>query len=220
MSDNDENLACFLKQDPFDIAEKVTGKSYKHDETTQGVGFLMTQSLAKEKHDALKARGDTVFRNTISDYVRIIEAYGFEKVLVVPFTSNYAQIEALFVYAHKAKGLLLGFDTFHGETVNGGNVYYNWVPNEDEKLHNLISSGGYYKDVWAGHHDCREALIFNLTNLDKHGKLLSRWTHRPFLWLLHYMDTSNKDYNYEKINAERIGMLPDWVQTMITPVEE
>lgn len=219
MSD-DEKLASLLKRDPFDIAEKVTGKFYKNDEATQGLGLLMTQSLAKEKHDTLKARGDTVFRNTIKEYVQIIEAYGFEQVLVVPFTSNYAENEALFVYAHKSKGLLLVFDTYHGETVNGGRVYYNWVPNEGEKMYNLVSSGGSYNDVWAGNHDCREALIFNLTNLDKHGKLLSRWTHRPFLWLLHYMDTRNKDYNYEKINAERIGMLPDWVQTMITPVEE
>jgi hypothetical protein len=49
------------------------------------------------------------------------------------------------------------------------------------------------------------------------GEFLPQWVEQPLLWLLHYRDTDTPDYDYAAINAERIGLLPRWVQTMITP---
>jgi len=60
--------------------------------------------------------------------------------------------------------------------------------------------------------DCREALKYNIEQLELNGSFVKPWVERPFLWLLHYMDTKVEGYRYEKINAERIAMLPEEVR--------
>ena len=35
------------------------------------------------------------------------------------------------------------------------------------------------------------------------------------MWLLHYMDTRDKDYDYVAITKERIAMLPQWARDVI-----
>ena len=79
------------------------------------------------------------------------------------------------------------------------------------------SSGGAHKteNVWIGDHDGREALLFNLDRLRKHGDFLAPWIEQPFLWLLHYTDSKTDGYDYKAIARERIAMLPPWVQEMI-----
>lgn len=76
-----------------------------------------------------------------------------------------------------------------------------------------------YRLVWVGDHDCREALKMNVTNLIHNGVFLAKWKKSPFLWLLHYMDTKTEGYDYEKINAERIAMLPEYVRNAINAPE-
>lgn len=69
--------------------------------------------------------------------------------------------------------------------------------------------------IWSGNHDCREALKFKINRLAENGTFVAKWKKQPFLWLLHYMDTKNEDYNYKVINEERIAMLPVDVQELI-----
>jgi hypothetical protein len=69
--------------------------------------------------------------------------------------------------------------------------------------------------IWSGNHDCREALKFNINQLAENGTFVKKWKKQPFLWLLHYMDTEKKDYDYNAINKERIAMLPIEVQELI-----
>lgn len=71
------------------------------------------------------------------------------------------------------------------------------------------------RTIWSGDHDCREALKFNINRLAENGTFLKKWKEQPFLWLLHYGDTNNKDYDYKAINDSRIKMLPEDVQQMI-----
>lgn len=152
-------------------------------------------------------------------YRAIIENYGFEQALEIPFDGRDGEKDTFFVYAHR-DGLLLSFDTFwNRKSVNAATVRYNWRPNGDRSQwrDGMVSSGHLHKteDVWIGDHDAREALLFKLDRLRKHGEFLNPWIERPFLWLLHYMDTKRPGYSHDAINAERIALLPAWVQEMI-----
>lgn len=69
--------------------------------------------------------------------------------------------------------------------------------------------------IWSGNHDCREALRFNISQLKKHGTFIPSWVQAPFLWLLHYRDTKDEEYDYKALNKERIALLPLHVQAAI-----
>ena len=215
-----------LTFDPLDAAEQITGESYKCDEGTSALGFLLALQHNQVKNERLMALGDTTLQNDLVRYTDIIKSLGFELVLDLPFTApgwnpeDPARNEHYFIYAHR-DGLLLAFDTYDETRVNGGKVYYCWKPGV-ENYWGLTSSGSMYLDdqgekFWGGDHDCREAIKHKLGKLWDNGTFYAQWPkgNRIFLWLLHYRDTRTEGYDYEAINAERIVMLPDWVRTMI-----
>ena len=68
--------------------------------------------------------------------------------------------------------------------------------------------------VWDGDHDCREALILNLTRLEQNGKFIP-WIKPPFVWALHHMDTKDPDYDYAKITLRRMEQCPQYVQDAV-----
>lgn len=225
---NDSQLYDTLHLDPIGFAEQVTGSSYKDDPDTLALGFGILQDQAKLKERVLTARGDTTFRNKLDRYVRIITDYGFRLVLDVPFEmegygrDGVTTTEHLFVYWHD-DGLLLAFTTYQETNVNGGNVYYAWEPNDwnDPECWRCTSSHEAVGDdnVILGYHDCREALIFNLEQLRKHGRFLNPFPRAPRLWLAHYGPSDKKDHrepgfceHYERIRQERAALLPDDVR--------
>lgn len=90
--------------------------------------------------------------------------------------------------------------------------------------------------VWAGDHDAREAIKFNIRQLEKNYIFLPKWKKKPWLWLLHHMDVKGPDgkqlegeymyrqrpkpeglltYDSDAINARKIAQLPDYVQEAI-----
>lgn len=91
---------------------------------------------------------------------------------------------------------------------------------ENRKLIDEALSKVSYRMVWVGDHDCREAVKTNILGLIDNGVFLPKWKKRPFLWLLHYMDTKTEGYDYEAITNERIAMLPEDVRKAITPDAE
>jgi len=221
-----------LTFDPLQEAENVTGISYK--DTSKGEGFdnpanlmglMFAQEHSKAKREALEELDDTYHNMNLYDYQRVIEKYGFEKVLEDDFVNPHGTDkenethEKYFVYAHK-KGLLLAFDTFswtpdNKPCVNGGSVYYQWKPLVDDWT-NSISSGGMIADnLWSGSHDCREALIHNLDKLNNRGEFIKPWQNKPWLWLIHYGETKDKGYDHNAITNGRIKRLPQWVQDFI-----
>ena len=172
-------------------------------------------------NDLLKLNDDTTLMNTLEDYLRIIKDEGFEIVSKIDFINDYESHdkESLFIAWHK-DGILLVFDTYRGKDINGGHFYYNWKPNPDEKeWFYYTSSGCFNKDLktYIGSHDAREALRFHINQLREHGTFLSQWIERPFIWLLHFMDTRGDKYDYPAINEARISVLPDHVKKAITP---
>lgn len=244
----DAALKRLLHFDALDIAERITGTHASQQDASLGgyrpsmretnmLGFALMHENSARKQIALESMGDTTFTNDIDRYISIIEADGFVKVYEESFIDDKwpehgIRTETFFIFAHRRDGLLLEFDTHGGTHVNGGKVYYNWLPNPvaegERRDYRLTSSGsmrGSDKDgwVWCGDHDCREALIFNLNQLRANGTFLPVWRHRPWLALLHYMDWHHQPkpnepgyHNYSRrITKKKTSKLPFWVRRMI-----
>lgn len=239
MPDFDDDIKEILNRDPK--AEVEEGLHKQHDPFfmekppppdalddrdifASSLSFTPEEYLAHAaKINALKdaamfLTGDSSFSNEVTQYLNIAKSIGFKIVLDLPFETKDAFDETprkeRFFILWRTDGILLVFDTFGGNSVNGGHFYYNWVPNEG--AHDVTSSGGMINDkTWAGDHDCRQGLKFHIRQLEKNGKFLPKWEGRPWLWLLHHGDTSTNNFNREKITAERIAMLPPEVQEAI-----
>lgn len=222
----DNTTRDLLNFDPLDYAERLTGESC-HTEATGMLGMALAMNHNRIKNEHLKTLGDTTYGDKLDRYTQIITEMGFEQVLDLPFTGKSyngddPREEHYFIYAHR-DGLLLSFDTFGGNSVNGGKVCYCWKPSGPANQTYGLTSSGCFRNYdspdryWAGDHDCREALQYKLNALRENGTFLQKWPadHNIFLWLLHYMDTKVDGYDYKAITAERLAMLPDWVQEMI-----
>jgi hypothetical protein len=225
---SDEALQKMLDYDALNEVERTTGRSYKDDEGAMALGFLLHVAHNSALDRALSDRDDTCLQNQLDRYQRIIGEEGFELALRLPFTSPFPEKvdEALFIYFHPTDAILLVFDTYGSDRVSGGKFYYNWRTNQRGYPSCITSSGGWNavpessrewmpQWVWAGDHDCREALRHNIRGLREHGTFVNPWTHRPFMWLLHHADTKVPDFDYKAINAERIAMLPEHVRKAI-----
>lgn len=219
-----KELKDLLNFDSLDTAERMTGRSYKEHEDVVGLGFLLLQDNSRQKEVLLRAIDDSLFSNKLSDYTRIIAAEGFEKVLEIPFEVKESydpapRQEKFFVYWKACEGLFLCFDSFNGDSVNGGHIYFN-LEAPEYISYDVPYSGGYMKrddghKILVGDIDCREAIRTRLNGIREQGKFLPVWEEQKFMWLLHYGDTRNEGYDYKKINQERITQLPENVQKAI-----
>jgi hypothetical protein len=182
------------------------------------------------KKKMLEARDDTTHSTELSRYLRIVKELGFQLALEIPFSHKREDEPTVHekLYMMWRKGILLVFDTYwNQETVNGGSFYYNWKPYDINQGWKVMSSGHMTEGgVIVGNHDCREALRYNISQLEKHGEFLPKWVEQDHLWLLHWADLkeySNDDYTWlhngttDEIRAKRIAMLPQHVRDAITP---
>ncbi|MBK5958070.1 hypothetical protein CCR97_08045 [Rhodoplanes elegans] len=210
-----------LSFDPLAAAEGLTGERMGEslNDETAALGLLFACTHSKMKRDALHEVGDTTYGDSLARYLSILDRLGFEQVLADEWPSSHnGVIETFFVFAHR-DGLLLSFDTFRGNTVNAAKVSYNWMPKVDD-WRNVRSSGHMNDGVWVGYHDAREALCHNLMKLRNRGEFVCPWIEQPFLWLLHYDDTKQPNYDYAAITSERISRLPQWVRDFISPAAQ
>lgn len=245
--DKDEALAATLRFDALHEAEQITKMDYKTDplragpggmNLTTAIGLELLQMKSAVEKKLLQERKDTYWNMPLDEYLAVIDKFGFELVLCDEFTGKSYGASApprdkFYIYAHREHGLILSFDSYDAKSVNGGKVRYNLKPTVFAEHgrpaipYDALSSGGFRgsKDdptswVYVGDHDCRVALIFNLTRLMRYGAFMPKWVEQPFLWFLSYMDTEVAGYDYEAITAERISRLPDWVQEIIGPYPE
>lgn len=273
-----QQIESELKFDGLSEAEKLTGRSYKEDKLTESIGFLNHIQHVTRMKNLMTAVDDTMFSETESEYHRKVVEFGFKTLVKIPFFSTSSkQEENFYIMFHYDYSILLCWDTFYGDR-NGGNFYYNWIPNNINDRGHITSSGGCvnhnkefrtytawfnedltphnlpeelrkeephwdlgnqkYEDfkildeayrkkiekyksdknlicIWSGHHDCREALKFNINRLSENGTFVKKWKEQPFLWLLHHEDSKREGYDYKAINEEKIKMLPEDVQELI-----
>lgn len=139
MKDNKSKIEQLINVDPLSLAEKVTGKSYKEDDGTTmlGMGIQMDKSIQMER--LMDATNDTKFSEETDSYISKIEAFGFEKIYEEEFDSE-GTLEKLYVFFHREYSILLNFYTYRGSR-NGGDFYYNWIPNDRHNRYGLTSSG-------------------------------------------------------------------------------
>ncbi len=132
----------------------------------------------------------------------------------------------MYIYIEREAGILLRFDTYQQNDVNSGSFYYCWKPNDDVNNYNhVISSGQWYnydrqdrsKMYWGGYHDSREAIRFHINQLKQNGTFITPWPkdNTMMVWLLHYQDTKQLNYDHKQITAERIEMLPQFAREII-----
>ena len=214
---DDEMMRSLLKYDALHEAEQIRGTSYKDDDETTALGFVLMRRAGDMKAELLKQAGDTMFVNDLSRYLGIVLQFGFMIVYEEPFRGPVSDHdECFYILYHPTFGLLLSFDTYMGSHVNGGKVYYNWQPANEEW--GRWTSSGHMTDrgVWVGDHDAREALLFNLRMLRENGRFIVPWIERPFLWLCHHgdreMEPSSDGWAKRKaVIDRRFASLPEFV---------
>lgn len=210
----DERIASLMKLDPLAYAEDLTGERVDSMNAAFGISIGLMHAKSSTMKKLLTERGDVWDGMPLSDYIAVLEHNGFEQIYSEPFSGRETQ-ELHLIFGHR-DGLLLSLDTYHGDRINGGKVYYAWQRDKTADDAWILSGGSYVADrVWVGDHDIRQALIFNLDRLRAAGTFLTPWPKRPFLWLLHYMDTKVDGYDYAAINRKRLAALPKWVQEMV-----
>ena len=213
-----DELMGRLKFDAIQAAEDLTGLDSHNTDLPVWLALGMMQANGKRKAELLTANLDSTFSNKLDYYEQVLAAEGFEKVLEIPIphdpTLEREYGDRYFVYWHP-DGLLLSFDSYCGDSVNGGHIYFNFKMNDPQEFYLLNIPVGSCNGV-ADSIDCREAIRYYLGKMRENGKFLPVWEHRPFLWLLHYMDTKAEGYDYKAITAERIAMLPEHVRKAIT----
>lgn len=217
MTDDESYMHDLLTFDPLSTAEKATGKSYKEDRDTSGLGFSMHIMHNKLKQEELVSRGDTYYGMPFEDALEIFENMGFEIVHQRHFSYEGVR-ETSFVMWSEA-GLLATLESYRASTLNMGKVLYNIRFNEDvENIFRLTSSGTMTdSDIWVGDHDIREGGVFNLKQLEKNGEFITPWVQRPWLWFPTYVDSKVPGYDYAEINERVISELPVHVRKAITP---
>jgi len=180
----------------------------------------------------------------IKDVLTEIEQFGFRQVLDIPFMNDEGtKCDHLYIYFHYEHGIVLQFDTYGGDRVNGGNYYYQWMPENGKPCNSYaFSSGGWEKVddkyVWEGHGDCREGMFESIRELAHDGKFITPWVKTSGIfgptfvhWMDHHSDgTWDEGYKlYEEAlkvkTPERFKLLPSEVQSAIkmnirTPIKE
>jgi len=224
-----------LKFDALNTAEKITGKSYKEDKETELLGLALHIGHAEEKKSRLMESCDTYFGQSIENYLSVVYELGFKAAYteeIPPKKDEDRLSDAYFIFYHP-EGIILEFDSYWGmKSVNGGRFFYNWRPNRPEfNNYKILSSGTYaiYSKetdnyIWSGHHDCREALRYNIELLRKHGTFVTPWVNCPINWFSHYGDRSDdKDFNnrssmYKNFSKPRIASFPTEVKELFGTV--
>jgi hypothetical protein len=220
--------------DALALAEDITGVSYKEGPTalnpTTHLGIEFLGEISKRKRELAKITDDTGFSNDLDNYIRIVKDEGFEKVLEIPFqkidewnSKITTRNEKFFIFFNKEDGILLSFDTYNGNGINGGHFYYNIIP-KTEDFYKYISSGGGEKingtSVYVGDHDCRENFRLKVNRLRQNGTFLFKWLAVPHIWLIHHGETSSShDINcdYKQLTNQKLLQLPEYVLEAITP---
>lgn len=208
---NKTELEQLLSFDALDVSEKLIGGN---NGLSEAFGFALNLNVSQIKNKVLTEMEDTPFCCPMKYYLKVVKDLGFEMVLDIPFESDGMQEHFYILWNN---GMLLTCDTYNSVDRNSAKIYFNYIPENGEFPYR--SSGGFSsvkKEVCHVCIDAREAIKFQITMLKEEGKILEKWVETPFLWLLHHGDTKDKSYDFNKINQERINMLPEEIRNAIT----
>lgn len=214
--------------DPLNEAERITGEDYHKSKETSALGYFLLQAHSEDKRNRLRESCDTYYGQGVNEYLDVVKNLGFLPGVEENFTHE-SKSERYFIFWHPRDGILLSFDTWNGDHVNGGSFYYNWKPLKD--FHPWISSGTADEvdgaSIWYGNHDCREALRYHIVGLREHGSFVSPWKFRPLIHLGHYglkpsiRESGMKTYveTSRELTIRYLAMLPSDAQAIFAATE-
>ena len=140
-----KDIKKILDYDALAEAEKISHKSYKEDDVTGALGFMLHLESSQKKNKLMQDLGDTCFSETVESYFKKATEIGFKVLYKEDFEDidgNDISQETLFIMWHYDYSILLVWDTHRGNR-NGGKFYYNWSPHTLENRHHFTSSGGF-----------------------------------------------------------------------------
>lgn len=148
MSNLNKQIKDLQNFDGLAEAEKLTGASYKENDSTAIIGMGLHFAKNKQMKELMELTNDTCFSETEESYLAKVISFGFEVVLKQPFIGRKEIEERFYILWHKKYSILLVFDTYTGSkgskpSRNGGYIYYNWSPNEGIGHSSFTSSGGF-----------------------------------------------------------------------------
>ena len=214
-----------LKFDGLAEAEKLTGKSYKDDKDTMGLGMALHMLHGQQVKDELALRDDTYYSIPFSDALAIYYDLGF----VDAYSTTYelrGEVNSHIVLVH-SDGIIMNI-TSYGSTLNSATMYYNWeheAPVDGERHPMQYVESGHYisspydaperRWVWSGSHDARVGIRHSLDRLRSNGKFLPIWEEKPFIWFLNPADERKDSDTYKAVNERVIAAMTPAVQEMI-----
>lgn len=230
-----DEIQKLMDTDPLEVAEKLTGKSYKDSEITLCFDLLLQMDKNKSMDALMDLTDDTKFSDDMENHLRISKSLGFNIIFeeIECIKNKYQEgdsyLETFYVLWHN-DGILMTCDTYCTKHRNTATIYYNLESNgEISNLYSVISSGHYTKNrnVLVGDHDAREGLRHTINKLRAVGNFLPIWIDDPHPWISPYWDTkdwqhaSGVDYiGREKIRRgiadARIAKFPQYVRDAIT----
>lgn len=228
MSQRSKFLESALNYDPIADAEDRFGDIGKSDEAL-AQALAATYEHSQMKRKLLSGSNDSYYNIPMSDFIAVAEDIGFRQVLKIDFKNKYEMNESFYIFWHD-DGILLKFDSYEGH-LNSGDFHYNWQMHDKLKCWDFTSNGHMHwtdymdseskncTNIWVGHHNCVEAMRYNIQMLRENGTFLKQWVEPDFLWLCHHGDAT-KDQGYEAINGVRIDMLPAEIRDMIRAAEK
>lgn len=200
-----------LEYDPLGEAEKVIGKKhwseFSEDETKMSMGLCFLHNQNKEK--ILKENNDTHFSMSWKEFIDIIANIGFK--CGYEYTFPYEEKTEKAALYYREDGLIIWVTSFwNGESVNGGKLYGEIKMNDASDRWKIPSCSNGFYDIKNGKlhfdTDVREGLIWFITEMNKYGEFVKQWEDsRRFLWFLDFTEDDVPNYDYEKINREKIS---------------
>lgn len=234
-----------LEIDPFALAEKMTGQSYKTDKATESLGFGLSLAHVQSTRELLSSIGDMHYGLSAPQGLALFLKDGFDIVSVRKFEGNTGDKsevydERLYILFCKRRGILVRFETYgrgsaHNPdgSCNSIKVYFNYRPGHKDFVmcgysgHGIVDPAPLYKteasqynpdgNTYAiiGDFDGREGIFTRLQMLEQNGEFITPWLEKPWVWFLSYADTKEKDYDVDGINNAALSVLPDYVKKAI-----
>ena len=205
-------IEAALNFDSLHEAEKITGISYKDDESTALLGMALMMSQRKRKDRLLAdARDTNSWSQTLAEWMAVVDDMGFRLLSCedIPGTGDKYRI-----WWHD-DGILLHSDSYYNDKVcSSATAVFNYVGPRNA-MHSCSSSFAGELDgseVWDASRDARDGLRFALDRMRECGRFVKPWLRWGFRWLLHYGDTRTEDFDYAAITAARLARLPDDVR--------